>query len=96
MAKKPALLPDDLLAVRPRKGAARAQTEAEAAGAGAGEGGAPRRRRRRSRNTEQLNLRVSPETLRRFTDLAYERERRFGDLLAELLDAFEDGGRTPP
>lgn len=92
MAKKPAQLSDNLLVNRPRKGDAKAQTEAEASRVGEGSPApksVPRRPRRRSKNTEQLNLRVSPETLERFTELAYERDRKFGDMLADLLDAFE-------
>lgn len=91
MAKKPALLSDSLLINRPRKGEARAQTESEASRGGDPKPAVapPRRRRRLSQNTEQLNLRVSPETLARFIDLADKHEKKFGDMLAELLDTFE-------
>lgn len=104
MTKKPAILSDSLLAHRPRKGEAKPQTELEAAAtvaesapnpAAAGEaqpatGTAPgRRRRRRSEKTQQLNLRVSEETLERFTELADRKNLIFGDLLALLLDDYE-------
>jgi len=92
MAKKPALLSDSLLNNRPRKGEARAQTEVEARGGEVEKApqpsATPRRRKRRTQNTEQLNLRVSPETLERFIDLADSKGRKFGDMLAELLDVY--------
>lgn len=55
--------------------------------AGSTSGAAPaRRRKRRSQKTQQLNLRVSQETLERFTGLADRKNLIFGDLLAYLLD----------
>lgn len=104
MNKKPAVLSDSLLAHRPRKGEARPQTESEAAIPASAEavpsseatspnpmtGAAPgRRRKRRSQNTQQLNLRVSEGTLERFTKLADKENLIFGDLLTQLLDAYE-------
>lgn len=103
MTKKPAMLSDSLLAHRPRKGEAKPQTETQAAApvaesaqnvtaaeaqptSGAALG---RRRRRRSEKTQQLNLRVSEETLERFTQLADRKNVIFGDLLALLLDEYE-------
>jgi chemotaxis protein histidine kinase CheA len=97
MTKKPALLSESLLAHRPRKGEAKPQTETQAsepdatpASERAGENAAPaRRRKRRSQNTQQLNLRVSEETLERFTNLADAKNLIFGDLLALLLNEFD-------
>lgn len=105
MTKKPAMLSDSLLAHRPRKGEAKPQTETQAAAAPIAErtqsvtapaetqptsGAAPgRRRRRRSEKTQQLNLRVSEETLERFTQLADRKNVIFGDLLTLLLDDYE-------
>lgn len=104
MTKKPAMLSDSLLSNRPRKGEAKPQTEAQAAAPEAGEaleqtteptpsptsGAAPaRRRKRRSQNTQQLNLRVSEETLERFTKLADNKNLIFGDLLTLLLNEFD-------
>jgi hypothetical protein len=104
MTKKPAMLSDSLLAHRPRKGEAKPQTETQAAvpvlentqsvtaaaEAQPTSGTAPgRRRRRRSEKTQQLNLRVSEETLERFTQLADRKNVIFGDLLALLLDEYE-------
>ena len=89
MAKKPAQLSESLLAHRPRKGAALPQTEAQATTKRATSpvaSAAPRRRRRRSNKTEQLNLRVSPEVLERFSQRADEENLVFGDLLEKLLD----------
>lgn len=98
------MLSDSLLAHRPRKGEAKPQTETQAAtpvaestpSAGTvieaqpTSGAAPgRRRRRRSEKTQQLNLRVSEETLERFTQLADRKNLIFGDLLALLLDEHE-------
>lgn len=95
------MLSDSLLSNRPRKGEAKPQTEAQAAeplvehaapapalkDAGSTSGAAPaRRRKRRSQKTQQLNLRVSQETLERFTGLADRKNLIFGDLLAYLLD----------
>jgi hypothetical protein len=48
-----------------------------------------RRRRRISEKTQQLNLRVSEETLERFTQLADTKNVIFGDLLVLLLDAYQ-------
>jgi hypothetical protein len=97
MTKKPALLSEALLAHRPRKGEAKPQTETQASepdasptAERAGESAAPaRRRKRRSQNTQQLNLRVSEETLERFTKLADSKNLIFGDLLALLLNEFD-------
>lgn len=104
MTKKPAMLSDSLLSNRPRKGEAKPQTEAQAAEPlverpAAIEapvetqptiGAAPaRRRKRRSEKTQQLNLRVSQETLERFTQLADQKNLIFGDLLEVLLDEFD-------
>lgn len=97
MTKKPALLSESLLAHRPRKGEAKPQTETQASepeaapvAERAGEPVAPaRRRKRRSQNTQQLNLRVSEETLERFTKLADSKNLIFGDLLALLLDELD-------
>ena len=104
MTKKPAMLSDSLLAHRPRKGEAKPQTETQAAApvvesspnvgtpaepqptSGAAPG---RRRKRRSEKTQQLNLRVSEETLERFTQLADSKNVIFGDLLALLLEEYE-------
>ena len=103
MTKKPALLSESLLAHRPRKGEAKPQTETQAAEpliaaptedqskveASPSSAAAPaRRRKRRSEKTQQLNLRVSEETLARFTQLADEKNVIFGDLLTLLLDDF--------
>lgn len=104
MTKKPAMLSDSLLAHRPRKGEAKPQTETQAAApevestpslelnqeTSATNVAAPaRRRRRRSEKTQQLNLRVSEETLARFTRLADSKNLIFGDFLALLLDEHE-------
>lgn len=103
MTKKPAMLSDSLLAHRPRKGEARPQTETQAAIApseSAAQIEAPvetpstatasvRRRKRRSEKTQQLNLRVSEETLDRFTQLADSKNLIFGDLLTLLLNEHE-------
>ena len=101
MTKKPALLSESLLAHRPRKGEAKPQTETqasvpdEAPVSESREAAAPtatpqaRRRKRRSQNTQQLNLRVSEETLERFTKLADDKNLIFGDLLALLLNKFD-------
>ena len=101
MTKKPAMLSDSLLSNRPRKGEAKPQTEAQAAEplverSAAIEapvevqptnGAAPARRRRRlSEKTQQLNLRVSQETLERFTALADQKGLIFGDVVVFLLD----------
>jgi len=90
MAKKPAQLSNSLLTHRPRKGAALPQTEAQASTAKRSsppvEDAAPRRRRRRSNKTMQLNLRVSPEVLERFTKRADDENLMFGDLLERLLE----------
>ena len=91
MAKQPAQLSDSLLSNRPRKGAALPQTETEAA---APKTASPkpestptqRRRKRRSNKTMQLNLRVSPAVLDRFTKLADDENLMFGDLLEKLLE----------
>lgn len=103
MTKKPAMLSDSLLSHRPRKGEAKPQTENQAAEpviaapaeeqskmeASPSSATAPaRRRKRRSEKTQQLNLRVSEETLARFTQLADEKNVIFGDLLTLLLDDF--------
>ena len=48
-----------------------------------------RRRVRRSQNTEQLNLRISPETLDRFTKLADKENVIFGEMLVHLIDKYE-------
>ena len=105
MNKKPAILSDALLSLRPRKGEAKPQTETQAAAPvssarldtglelQANPIGGPtptRRRKRRSEKTQQLNLRVSEETLERFTKLADKRNLLFGDLLVLLLDEFSD------
>ena len=105
MSKKPAVLPDSLFSLRPRKGEARPQTETQAAApvkaleqgdqpeiaATSNTGPATaRRRKRRSEKTQQLNLRVSEETLERFTKLADQRNLLFGDLLVLLLDDFSN------
>lgn len=104
MNKKPAMLSDSLLSHRPRKGEAKPQTENQAAApalaaeqesereteASPTSGAAPaRRRKRRSEKTQQLNLRVSENTLERFTQLADTKNLIFGDLLALLLDEFQ-------
>ena len=101
MTKKPALLSGSLLAHRPRKGEAKPQTETQASvpeTASVSESREPqaptgtipaRRRKRRSQNTQQLNLRVSEETLERFTKLADTKNLIFGDLLALLLNEFD-------
>ncbi len=104
MNKKPAMLSDSLLSHRPRKGEAKPQTETQAAtpalvapqedapeiAASPTSGAAPaRRRKRRSEKTQQLNLRVSEDTLERFTQLADKKNLIFGDLLALLLDEFD-------
>ena len=89
MAKKPAQLSANLLSHRPRKGAALPQTESEATTTRrvpSSVDSVPRRRRRRSNKTMQLNLRVSPEVLERFSKLADEENLMFGDLLEKLLD----------
>lgn len=103
MNKKPAVLSDNLLSHRPRKGEAKPQSEAQAAAPLAfsqqtdaseitatsmSEPATTRRRKRRSEKTQQLNLRVSDETLDRFTKLADQRNLLFGDLLRLLLDDF--------
>lgn len=103
MNKKPAMLSNSLLSNRPRRGKARPQTEVQAAAANmafqgdnvpkvaAGPATEPtttRRRKRRSEKRQQLNLRVSEETLERFTQLADQRNVFFGDLLVLLLDDF--------
>ena len=102
MTKKPALLSESLLAHRPRKGEAKPQTETQASvpetdtvskslESQVPTGTKPaRRRRRRSQNTQQLNLRVSEETLERFTKLADSKNLIFGDLLALLLNEFDN------
>lgn len=97
------MLSDSLLSNRPRKGEAKPQTEAQAAEplverpaaieapveAQPTSGASPaRRRKRRSEKTQQLNLRVSQETLERFTQLADQKNLIFGDLLEVLLDEF--------
>ena len=104
MTKKPAVLSDRLLAHRPRKGEAKPQTETQAsapvaestqsvtrpAEAQSTSRPAPgRRRKRRSEKTQQLNLRVSEETLEHFTQLADRKNVIFGDLLALLLEEYE-------
>ena len=100
MAKKPAQLSDSLLVHRPRKGNAKPQTEAQAVSATAPaeeKAATPkqkpaakgRRRVRRSQNTEQLNLRISPETLDRFTKLADKENVIFGEMLVRLIDKYE-------
>jgi len=104
MNKKPAMLSDSLLAHRPRKGEARPQSETQAAApvgvspaieespreAQPTSGATPgRRRKRRSEKTQQLNLRVSQETLERFTKLADKENLIFGDLLTLLLESHE-------
>ena len=86
MAKQPAQLSDSLLTHRPRKGAAVPQTETEAATTKPASKTPTRRRKRRSNKTMQLNLRVSPETLDRFTKLADDENLMFGDLLEKLLE----------
>lgn len=105
MNKKPAVLSDSLLSNRPRKGEARPQTEVQAgapivslqgddalkvAASPAAEPTTKRRRKRRSEKTQQLNLRVSEETLERFTQLADQKNLLFGDLLLLLLDEFRN------
>jgi uncharacterized protein (DUF4415 family) len=103
MTKKPAMLSESLLSHRPRKGEARPQTETQAATATSSakasrealpneaptSASAGRRRRRRSEKTQQLNLRVSEETLEQFTELADSKRMIFGDLLAELLKEYK-------
>ena len=104
MTKKPAMLSDSLLAHRPRKGEAKPQTETQAATPEVANTPTPeltqetstnnvaapaRRRRRRSEKTQQLNLRVSEETLERFTRLADSKNLIFGDFLSLLLDEHE-------
>ena len=91
MAKQPAQLSDNLLTHRPRKGAAVPQTETEAAtpkpaSSKPASKTTTRRRKRRSNKTMQLNLRVSPEVLDRFTKLADDENLMFGDLLEKLLE----------
>ena len=103
MNKKPAMLSDSLLSNRPRKGEARPQSEVQATApimalqrddvpkATTSQTNQPtttRRLKRRSEKTQQLNLRVSEETLERFTQLADQRNLLFGDLLVLLLDDF--------
>ena len=95
------MLSDSLLSHRPRKGEAKPQTETQAAeplASGMKEDASPveastsapaRRRKRRSEKTQQLNLRVSQETLERFTQLADKKNLIFGDLLVVLLDEFD-------
>lgn len=100
MAKKPAQLSDSLLVHRPRKGSAKPQTEAQAVSVSTSaeeKAMAPkqktatkgRRRVRRSQNTEQLNLRISPETLERFTTLADKENVIFGEMLVRLINKYE-------
>jgi len=100
MAKKPAQLSDSLLVHRPRKGNAKPQTEAQAVSVSSPaekKSAAPkqktatkgRRRVRRSQNTEQLNLRISPETLGRFTTLADKENIIFGEMLVRLINKYE-------
>jgi hypothetical protein len=104
MNKKPAILSDRLLTHRPRKGEARPQTEIQAEIASPKTVSniedinkisdttpmSVRRRRRRTEKTQQLNLRVSEETLKRFTQLADSKKVMFGDLLSILLDKYKD------
>ena len=90
--KKPAQLSDDLLRHRPRKGEARAQSETEATNENTpNEPNAKsmRRRGRRSQNTAQMNLKLSPEIMDRFTELADSKDLIFCDTLAMLLDAYD-------
>ena len=98
--KKPAQLSDNLLSMRPRKGAAKPQTEQEAARPAtkpkepevqkAEQKAVPRRRRRLSDKKMQLNLRVSEKSLERFTKLADDEELIFGDLFERMLTKYED------
>jgi chemotaxis protein histidine kinase CheA len=101
MAKKPAQLSDSLLVHRPRKGDAKPQTEAQAVSVSTPAEEKPtvpkqktatkgRRRVRRSQNTEQLNLRISPETLERFTNLADKENVIFGEMLVRLINKYEE------
>lgn len=73
-------------AIEPTASPAPVSTPEANSGAGASPG---RRRRRRSEKTQQLNLRVSEDTLERFTALADSKNLIFGDLLALLLDEHE-------
>lgn len=73
-------------ASEPTASPAPVSTSEASSGAGAAPG---RRRRRRSEKTQQLNLRVSEDTLERFTQLADRKNVIFGDLLALLLDEYE-------
>ena len=102
MSKKPAQLSDSLLAARPRKGEARPQSEVAASptpslepSSVGQEASDPQPsqtlgRRRRSKNTMQLNMRVAPESLNRFIELADQRDCSYGDLLAHLLDSYDE------
>lgn len=91
--KKPAQLSDDLLLHRPRKGNARAQSEPEANHekniTSQTRLKPSRRRGRRSQNTAQLNMKLSPEIMERFTKLADDHDLIFCDTLSMLLDNFE-------
>ena len=90
--KKPAQLSDELLLHRPRKGDARSQSETEATNENMSNQTStkpPRRRGRSSQNTVQMNMKLSPEIMERFTDLADSQNLIFCDTLAMLLDTYE-------
>ncbi len=90
--KKPAQLSDELLLHRPRKGDARSQSETEAKNEITSSNTIskpPRRRGRRSQNTVQMNMKLSPEIMEKFTALADEKNLIFCDALAMLLDVYE-------
>lgn len=98
MAKKPTQLSDSLLSHRPRKGNAKPQSEVQAVNTAPTQAvsttktktaAKTRRRVRRSQNTEQLNLRISPETLDRFTNLADQENVIFGEMLVRLINKYE-------
>lgn len=98
--KKPAQLGENLLQIRPRKGAAKPQTEQEAHEAvekSAGEEiksvtppSTTRRRRRLSDKKMQLNLKIDEPSLNRFIKLADDEGLIFGDLFKKMLDKYED------
>lgn len=101
MGKKPAQLGDNLLSIRPRKGEAKPQTEQEAANPASSapkqpkvkaapvKKSIPRRRKRLSDKTAQLNIRVSDESLDRFTKFADDEGMVFGDLFKKMLDKYD-------
>ena len=53
---------------------------------------ASQQRRRRTGRNVQFNIKATAETIARFTALADKRAVPFGELLDQLLDAFERAG----